>query len=129
MVPECSGSGDSSNVNASLGRGEAGGAGVVVRADLAQGQVGLGCEQDDEQTRAQVELTIDQAQTDADGDERHRDGGEHLEDERRQEGDAQRGHGGRAVLVGRCARTRVGLGLRRARRHRSVGMPATTSRK
>ena len=64
-----------------VGGSEPGGTGVVVRTHLAQGQVCLGCEQDDQQTGAQVEPAVDHTQADTDGHERDRQRGQRLEDE------------------------------------------------
>ena len=75
-----------------LGRGDALHAGVEPRTHLAQRQVRLGREDEHEQRRLQVELPVEQAQPHLHGDERHRDRGQQLQHERRQERDAQRAH-------------------------------------
>ena len=45
-------------------------------------------------------MASEQPQPDGHGDQGHRDGGQELEDERREECHFERGHRGRAVLVG-----------------------------
>ena len=86
---------------------------VEPRPDLAQRQVGLRSEDQDEQGGVQVELAVEQPQPHLDGHQGHRDRREQLQDERREERDAQRAHRGAAVLVGHAA-DQFGLGLRPA---------------
>ena len=56
-----------------LGRADALGAGVIVGAERAQRQVGLGGQHEHEQGRAQVQVPVEQSQPDRDRDQRHRD--------------------------------------------------------
>ena len=71
--------------------------GVELRADLAQGFENLGCEHNDREAVEQRDVTENEAHTDLDGDEGHRQGRQELKHSARQERDAQRGHRGLGV--------------------------------
>ena len=71
-----------------------------MRAELAERQVGLGCEDQHEERGAEVEVTAEQTEADRHGDERHRDGRHQLEDQRREERESQRRHRGPPVPLG-----------------------------
>ena len=86
------------------------GTGVVVGAERPQGQVGLRREHQHEERVFEGHVPTEQAQADGDRDERDRHRGEQFEDQRRQEGQAQRGHRGRPVAIGDRG-DRPGLGL------------------
>ncbi len=92
------------------GGGHALGARVVVGAEPAQRQVGLGREHEREQRRPQGHVAVQQAQPDRDRHQRHRDRRHQLEDQRRQKRDPQRRKRRRAIAVGDLA-DRGGLGL------------------
>ena len=83
-----------------VGSGHAFGGGVVLGPDPTQRQVGLGREDQYEQAGAQVEAAVDQSQTDSDRDQRDRQRGQELQDERGQECQPQSSHGGASVGVG-----------------------------
>ena len=70
-------------------------------AELAEREVGLRREDQDEQPGPQVQLAGHQSQADPHRDERDREGREQLQDERGQEGDPQRRQRLAAVVVGR----------------------------
>ena len=65
---------------------------VEVKPELTQRQVGLRCEDEDEQAGPQIQVACDQSETHPDGDEGDRQRGEELEREGGQERDAQRRH-------------------------------------
>ena len=92
------------------GRGGALGAGVELRADRAQREVGLGREQQHEQCGLVAHVPGQQAQPDLHRDERGGQRGRQFQHEAGQERDAQRGHGGGPVLVGDPA-DHLGLAL------------------
>ncbi len=73
---------------------------VVLRAHLAQRQVRLGGQHQDDQTDVQVHVAVHQAHADRHGDQRHRQGGQQLQRERGEKGDPQGPQGGLAVLTG-----------------------------
>ena len=72
----------------------------------AQRQVDLRGEDEHDQAGEQVEAALDQAQPDGHGDQRDREGGQQLQDERGEERDAQRLHGRSPVLRGQRAQAR-----------------------
>ncbi len=83
-----------------VGGGEALDAGVVERADLADREVDLGGEDQDQQPGLQVEGAVDQPEADGDGDQCDREGGEQFQREGGDEGDPQGAQGGPAVVGG-----------------------------
>ena len=68
-----------------LGRLHPFGTGVIVGAEEAQGEVGLGGQDEDEQGGGQAQVAAEQPEPDGHGHQGHRDGGQELEDERGQE--------------------------------------------
>ncbi len=104
-----------------LGRLHSVGAGVVVGAEGAEREVGLGSEDEHEERVLEAHVPAEEAQAHGHGDERHRHGGQQLEYQGGEEGQPQRRHGGRAVAVRhRCDRS--GLGLRPSE-HLEGGQP------
>ncbi len=94
-----------------LGRLHPFGTGVIVRAEQAEREVGLGGQDEHEQGGGQAQMTAQQPETDGHRHQGHREGGQQLEDERRKERHLERGHGRRAVPVGDVAdRGHLGLG-------------------
>ena len=75
-------------------------AGVEVGAEGAQGQVGLGREDEHEEGGVEVHVPIEQSQADGHRDQGHRDGGQQLEDERGEEGQPEGGQRRGPVAVG-----------------------------
>ena len=108
LRPSARGPGSSSSVEDLLGRMHSVGAGVVVGAERPERQVGLGSEDEHEERVVEREVPPSRRRPTRDGDQRHRDGGQELEDERGQEGEAERRHGGGAVAIGHV---RDGAGL------------------
>ena len=112
-----------------LGRRHALGAGVVVGAQLAQRQIGLGREHQREQRAAQTQLAAHQSQADRHRHERHRDRREELEDQRGQEASpAASPIAVVAVALGDLADA-LPPGPWRVRTPSASARPATTSRK
>ena len=94
-----------------LGRVEARSSGMEARADAAQREVALGSEQQHDQGGREAETARGEPQADFDRDQRHRQSGDQLQGERRQECHPERTHRGGAVLLGDRA-DRVALCLR-----------------
>ncbi len=83
-----------------VGRVQAGLRSVEARADAPQREIAPGRQQQDHQCRAEIESATGQPQSDLDRDERHRQRGDQLERQRREERDPQSVHRRRAVLLG-----------------------------
>ena len=79
------------------------GAGVVVGAEPAERQIGLGGQDEHEQRRRQGQVATEQPQSDRHRHQRHREGGQQFQDQRRQERHPQRGHRRGPVTVGDVA--------------------------
>ncbi len=92
-----------------LGRLHPVGAGMEVGAEGTQRQVGLGRQDEHEERGAELHVPIEQTEADGHGDQGDRDGGQQLENERREEGQLEGGHRGRSVAIGDV---RDGAGLR-----------------
>jgi hypothetical protein len=85
--------------------------GVEARPDPTQRQVALGRQQQDDERRAEVEAATCESQADLDGDQCHRQGGDQLQCQRRQECDPQCAHRRGPVLLGHVVdRPRLCLG-------------------
>ena len=84
-----------------LGAGQPVGAGVVLRAELAQRRVELGSEDQHGQPRLERERPGGELDADGDRDERRAERRQQLEHERREEADAQRRHRLAAVALAR----------------------------
>ena len=101
---------------------------VEVKPELAQRQVGLGREDEDEQAGPQIEVAGDESEAHPDGDERDRQRGEELEREGRQERDRaappSSRPGSRSVM-----RSSASTWARARPKTLRVGRPWTTSRK
>ena len=91
------------------GRGQAVGTGMEVGAEGAQRQIGLGDEDQYEEGGREREVAAEQPETHGHGHERHRKGGEELEDQRGEEGELEGGERCGAIPVGDLG---DGLGLR-----------------
>ena len=85
------------------------GAGVELAAGVAQRQVGLGGEQQDQQRRLIADVTVQQPQADLDRDQRGGQGRGELQDQGGQERHPQRRHGRLAVGAGHLL-DHLGLG-------------------
>ena len=94
-----------------LGRLHAVRTGVVVGAEGAEREVGLGREDEHEERVLEAHVPPEEAQAHGHGDKCDRHGGQQLQYQGGEEGQPQRRHGGRAVAV-RHRRDRSGLRLR-----------------
>ncbi len=99
------------HIEGGAGRGQAGYGRVILRADLAQRQVHLRGEQQREQPAAQVQRARHQPKSDRHRNQRHRQGRQQFQHERRHERPAQRHHGLFPVGIGDPA-DHLHLGLR-----------------
>lgn len=86
------------------------GRGVVLRTDLPQRQIRLGCQHQHHQAGVEVEFTVHQPHSDTDRDQGDGDGGEEFEHEGGEKGDPQGAQRRPAVLPG-DGPDRGGLGL------------------
>ena len=96
----------SSIANDLAGGGQALGGVVEAGADRAQRQVDLGREDQHQQRGAPGRAALDETQPDRHRDQCDRQGGQQLQDQRGQEGDPQRAHGGPAVGLGQLPQPR-----------------------
>ncbi len=76
---------------------------MEARPEQAQGQVELGGKQQDEERLLEGQAPVEQAQADLDGDDGGAEGGDHLQRQGGEEGDAQHAHGGEAEALGGVA--------------------------